>query len=333
MRVLLTGGAGYIGTHIAVELAAAGHDIVVVDSLVNSDRRAMERVEQLIGRAVVFYKLDVRDGKKLGRVFQENKIDAVIHLAGLKSVGESIEQPLEYYENNIDATFSLLNEMSKVGLRKLVFSSSATVYGNPKENPLSESSEVGVEIANPYGQTKYMIERILMDVAAADGAWDVCILRYFNPVGAHASGLIGEVPAGVPNNLMPYIAKVAAGELPDVKVFGDDYDTPDGTGVRDYIHVVDLARGHMAALDGERRGVSVYNLATGRGVSVLELIKAYGEAVGRDLPYEIAPRRAGDVAVCYASAEKAARELGWRADKTIDEACRDSWNFIQQLRS
>jgi UDP-glucose-4-epimerase len=333
MKVLLTGGAGYIGTHIAVELIEAGNEVVVVDNFINSNKLAIERVEEIVGAKIPFYEFDVRDESRLEQVFQENEIDAVVHLAGLKAVGESVEKPLMYYKNNLDSTFSLLNVMKKCDVKKLVFSSSATVYSHPENSPLDESSEVGGDITNPYGKTKYMIEEILKDIVASDDSWDVTLLRYFNPVGAHESGLIGESPNDIPNNLMPFIAKVAVGELDEIKVFGGDYDTQDGTGVRDFIHVVDLAKGHLAALENIKNGVTTYNLATGKGVSVLELIKTYSKVVGRDLPHEIVDRRAGDVATVFASADKARKELGWIAEKTIEDSCASSWSFIQKLHS
>jgi UDP-glucose 4-epimerase len=327
MKVLLAGGAGYIGSHIAVELATAGHESVIVDNLVNSSEEAVRRTSQITGTDIPFYKVDVRDAEGLSAVFQEHQIDAVVHLAGLKAVGESVAKPLDYYENNMDSTFTLLRVMKEFGVTKLVFSSSATVYGDPSELPLTEASSTGVGVTNPYGRTKYMLEEVLKDVAVSDDSWEIVLLRYFNPVGAHESGLIGENPNGLPNNLMPFVAKVAVGELAEVGVFGDDYDTPDGSGVRDYIHVVDLSAGHVAALEHAKPGVAVYNLATGTGVSVLELIKAYGDAAGKPIPYAIKPRRPGDIASCYASPAKAEQELGWTATRGIEEACADSFRF------
>ena len=327
MKVLVTGGAGYIGSHTIIELIAAGHTPVVVDNLANSSAESIKRVEKITGSQIAFHQFDLREPAKLDNLFAAENFDAVIHFAGLKAVGESVEKPLLYYQNNIDSTLVLLETLQKHNVRKLIFSSSATVYGNPSELPLTEESTVGVGITNPYGWTKYMIERIIEGVCAANPEFEATILRYFNPVGAHESGLIGEDPQGIPNNLLPYISQVAVGQRPHVNVFGDDYDTPDGTGVRDYIHVVDLARGHVAAIDHMKPGASVYNLGTGKGTSVLELITAFGEAAGKDIPYEISPRRAGDIASCYASAAKAETELGWRAEKTISEACADSWRW------
>jgi len=330
MNILLTGGAGYIASHIIIELYKNGHSAVVVDNLSNSSEEAVRRVEKLVEQEIPFYKFDVRNKEKLEEVFKDHQIDSVIHLAGLKAVGESVAKPLEYYENNIDSTFTLLKAMKKAKVKNLIFSSSATVYGDPEELPLKESSRVGVGITNPYGWTKYMIEQILKGLVVADDSWNITLLRYFNPVGAHESGLIGEDPNDIPNNLMPYVAKVAIGELQEVGVFGNDYDTADGTGVRDYIHVVDLARGHVAALKDKKKGVSIYNLATGCGISVLELITAFGKAAGKEIPYSIKDRRPGDVAACYANADKAERKLGWRAEKTIEDACADSWRWQSQ---
>ncbi|MDR0285244.1 MAG: UDP-glucose 4-epimerase GalE [Propionibacteriaceae bacterium] len=325
MRILLTGGAGYIGTHIGVELATRGHDVIVVDDLTNSRRSAIDRVETITGHTIAFHETDVRNAAALWRIFAAERPEAVIHLAGLKAVGESVAQPRRYYDTNINSTLSLLAVMAEAGVHKLIFSSSATVYGEPEALPLTEASRVGVGIANPYGWTKFMIEQILRDAAVADPAWEITLLRYFNPVGAHASGLIGEDPAGIPNNLMPFVAQVAAGRRDHVQVFGDDYDTPDGTGVRDYIHVVDLALGHVAALDHVTPGVAVYNLGTGRGTSVLELIRAFETACGKAIPYEITARRPGDLASTYCTPAKARCELGWTAEKTIAQACQDAW--------
>ncbi len=327
MNILITGGAGYIGSHTIIELISNGDSVVVIDNLSNSSQEALARVEKITGTSIPFYQADVRDAATLDKIFTENHIDAVIHFAGLKAVGESVKKPLEYYSNNIDSTLILLQSMQKHGVKKIVFSSSATVYGDPAELPLSETSRVGVGITNPYGQTKFMIEQILKDLAKADDTFQVTILRYFNPIGAHISGTIGEDPNDIPNNLMPYVAQVAVGKLEKVNVFGNDYNTPDGTGVRDYIHVVDLARGHVAALQHIKPGAEVYNLGTGKGVSVLELITAFSKAAGKEIPYTIAGRRDGDIASCYATAEKAARELGWTATKTLDEACADSWRW------
>jgi len=327
MNILITGGAGYIGSHTIIELLKSSHSLVVVDNLSNSSRESLLRVEKITKSKIPFYKADVRDNSALEKVFSENHFDAVIHFAGLKSVGESVSHPIEYYDNNIGSTLVLLEKMNKYGVKKLVFSSSATVYGAPSELPLKETSRIGVGITNPYGQTKYMIEQILRDVSVSDKSLEITILRYFNPVGAHESGLIGEDPNDIPNNLMPYISQVAVGKLEKVGVFGNDYDTPDGTGVRDYIHVVDLAKGHVAALKYISPGVATYNLGTGKGVSVLELITAFGKAAGKEIPYRILPRRDGDIASCYATSGKANDELNWSAEKTIDEACIDSWRW------
>lgn len=330
MNILLTGGAGYIGTHTAIELIGAGHSVVVVDNLVNSSAEALRRVEKITGQSIPFYPFDIRDAESLNTVFEEYAIDGVVHFAGLKAVGESVEKPLEYYSNNIDSTLVLIDVMQKHGINKIVFSSSATVYGNPSELPLTEESRVGVGITNPYGWTKYMNELILNDVAAANPSMEVTLLRYFNPVGAHESGLIGEDPKDTPNNLLPYVSQTAVGKREFVSVFGNDYDTPDGTGVRDYIHVIDLARGHVAALDHSKPGVATYNLATGKGTSVLELIAAFSAACGHEVPYKIIERRPGDVASCYASATKAENEINWKAEKTIQQACEDSWRWQSQ---
>lgn len=330
MNILLTGGAGYIGTHTAIELIAAGHSIVVVDNLSNSSRQALKRVESITNTSIPFYEFDICNTTKLNELFTKESIDGVIHFAGLKSVGESVAKPVEYYRNNLDSTLSLLEVMQKHSVNKIVFSSSATVYGDPEKLPLTEESRVGIGITNPYGWTKYMNEIILRDTATADPSLEVTILRYFNPVGAHESGLIGEDPSDIPNNLLPYVAQTAVGKREKVSVFGDNYNTADGTGVRDYIHVVDLARGHVAAIDHSHPGVVTYNLGTGKGTSVLELITAFGKAAGKEIPYQIVDRRPGDIASCYASPEKAARELDWNATKTIDDACADSWRWQSQ---
>lgn len=329
MNVLVTGGAGYIGSHTIIELLAAGHAVTVVDNLSNSSEESLRRVRTITGKDVAFHQFDVCDKAKLAAVFDSTAFDAAIHFAGLKSVGQSVSQPLAYYRNNIDSTLSLCEVMQAKGVRKLIFSSSATVYGTPEKLPLDETCRTGVGITNPYGQTKYMIEQILRDLAAADPTWEITALRYFNPIGAHASGRIGEDPNDIPNNLLPYVAQVAVGKLDHVRVFGNDYDTPDGTGVRDYIHVVDLAKGHVAALDHLRAShdMAVYNLGTGTGVSVMDMIHAFEKACGHELRYEVIGRRAGDVASCYADASKANRELGWKAEKTLDEACADSWRW------
>ena len=325
-KILLTGGSGYIGTHTAVELQNAGFEIVCIDNCSNSDPNALKRVEKITGKKVIFYEGDVCDKAVLEKIFSEHKIDAVIHFAGLKAVGESCAKPLLYYRNNLDSTLTLLETMVKYDVKRFVFSSSATVYGTPERLPLDE--ECSLSTTNPYGATKLMIENILRDVYAADHSFHILLLRYFNPVGAHESGLIGEDPKGIPNNLMPYVAKVAHGELPYLNVFGNDYPTPDGTGVRDYIHVMDLAEGHLAALEHiDSYGVEAINLGTGVGYSVLDMVKAFEKASGRPVPYKIAPRRPGDIAACYASPEKAARELNWRAKRNLEDMCRDLWNF------
>lgn len=326
MKVLVTGGAGYIATHTDVCLLNAGYDVVAVDNFSNSSYESIENVEKITGKKVVFYEGDVCDKAVLEKIFSEHKIDAVIHFAGLKAVGESCAKPLLYYRNNLDSTLTLLETMVKYDVKRFVFSSSATVYGTPERLPLDE--ECSLSTTNPYGATKLMIENILRDVYAADHSFHILLLRYFNPVGAHESGLIGEDPKGIPNNLMPYVAKVAHGELPYLNVFGNDYPTPDGTGVRDYIHVMDLAEGHLAALEHiDSYGVEAINLGTGVGYSVLDMVKAFEKASGRPVPYKIAPRRPGDIAACYASPEKAARELNWRAKRNLEDMCRDLWNF------
>ena len=328
MTVLVTGGMGYIGSHTCVELLEQGMDVVVVDNLVNSSAEAGRRVEQITGKPLKFYQMDVRDRAGLDRIFTEQKIDCVIHFAGLKAVGESVHMPLEYYDNNLGSTVTLCEAMRDHGVKQIIFSSSATVYSGDNEMPLYETSRTG-SCTNPYGWTKYMSEQILSDTAKADGEWTVMLLRYFNPVGAHPSGLIGEDPRGIPNNLMPYIAQTAAGRREYLSVFGNDYPTPDGTGVRDYLHVVDLARGHVAAMDymAERKGVFVFNLGTGHGYSVLDMVHAFEKATGKKVPYKIAPRRAGDVAEVYCDPGKAERELGWKAEHSLEDMCRDSWNW------
>jgi len=327
MNILVTGGAGYIGTHTLIELIKEGHSPIVVDNLSNSSIEAIRRVETITKTSTPFFELDLREEGKLDELFSTNKFDAIIHFAGLKAVGESVQKPLEYYANNLDSTLVLMKLAKKHDVKKIIFSSSATVYGTPEELPLKETSRTGVGITNPYGQTKFMIEQILRDLSVADPSYEITLLRYFNPVGADQSGAIGEDPADIPNNLLPYVAQVAVGKLKEVSVFGDDYDTPDGTGVRDYIHVVDLARGHVAALENSKPGVEAYNLCTGKGTSVLELITAFSKAAGKDIPYKIIERRPGDVAACFASPDKAVRELGWRCEKTIDDACVDSWRW------
>ncbi len=327
MTVLVTGGAGFIGSHTVVELLNAGYDVVVIDNLSNSNREAIVRIEKITGKKVYFFENDVRDRAALELIFTSFDIDWVIHFAGLKAVGESVQKPIEYYDNNLVSTLVLVETMKKFGVNKIVFSSSATVYGDPAELPLKETSAMN-PTTNPYGATKVMQENILKDLYVSDKGWTVALLRYFNPVGAHESGLIGEDPKGIPNNLMPYVAQVASGKLKEIGVFGNDYPTPDGTGVRDYIHVVDLARGHVAAIEKlKSAGVYIYNLGTGNGYSVLDMIKAFSKACGKDLPYVIKPRRAGDIATCYASAEKAEREIGWRAQYDLEKMCVDQWNW------
>ena len=326
-KVLLCGGAGYIGSHTAVELLENGHDIVVVDDLSNSSAEALERVKKITGKDFPFYKADVCNKAALDKIFYENKIDAVIHFAGKKAVGESVQIPLDYYRINLNATLTLCECMIEHGVMNIIFSSSATVYSADNQVPFTESSHLGC--SNPYGWTKLMNEQILQDVAKATPGFSVVLLRYFNPVGAHPSGLIGEDPQGIPNNLMPFIAQVAVGKRDHINVFGNDYDTPDGTGVRDYLHVVDLASGHVAALNYvlNHEGTEIFNLGTGKGVSVLEMIKSYTTACGHILTYVIAPRRAGDLATVYADATKAKEVLGWTATKTLDDMCADSWNW------
>lgn len=327
MKILVTGGAGYIGSHTCVELMNSGHEAVIIDNFCNSCSESVKRIEKICGKKAYLYEGDVRDSALLDKIFTEHKIDSVIHFAGLKAVGESCEKPVEYYDNNLGGTLVLLQSMRKHGCKKIVFSSSATVYGTPEKLPLDELSKTG-GTTNPYGTSKYFQEIMLNDVYKSDGEWTVVLLRYFNPVGAHESGLIGEDPKGIPNNLTPYIAKVAIGELNEVGVFGNDYPTRDGTGVRDYIHVVDLAKGHVAAIEKlTKSGVYTYNLGTGVGYSVLEVIRAFEKACGHPLPYSVKPRRAGDIAECYADAGKAKRELGWEAKLGIDEMCASLWNW------
>jgi len=326
-RILVTGGAGYIGSHTCVELIKKGYEVVAVDNYVNSSEESIKRVEKITGKEVKIYNADVRNKSALDKIFTEQKIDWVIHFAGLKAVGESCAKPIEYYDNNLNGTLTLLQSMREHGCKKIVFSSSATVYGDPEELPLTEASKTG-GTTNPYGTSKYFQEIMLSDVYKSDKEWTVVLLRYFNPVGAHESGLIGEDPKGIPNNLTPYIVKVAIGELKEIGVFGNDYPTPDGTGVRDYIHVTDLAKGHVAAIEKiEKSGIYTYNLGTGKGYSVLDVIKAFEKACGRKLPYVIKPRRAGDIAACYADAGKAKRELGWEAQLGIDDMCQSLWNW------
>ncbi len=328
MNILLTGGAGYIGSHTIIELDKAGHSVVVVDNLVNSNLESLRRVGKIIGKKIPFYQVDVRDKDTLTKVFDENKFDAVIHFAGLKAVGESVSKPLEYYHNNMTGTFILLDVMRQHQCKNIIFSSSATVYGDPAIIPITEDCPKG-HCTNPYGQTKSMLEEVLIDVQKADPEWNVVLLRYFNPIGAHQSGMIGENPNGIPNNLMPYITQTAVGIRKELGIFGDDYDTPDGTGVRDYIHVCDLASGHVAALKAINRkcGLAIYNLGTGHGYSVLEVVNAFMKENGVFVPYSIKPRRPGDIATCYCNPTKAKVELGWEARYGIDEMCRDSWNW------
>lgn len=330
-RILVTGGAGYIGSHTIVELQQAGYEVVVIDNLDNSSKVSLERVEKITGRRVAFYQVDIRDREGLSKALTEHPCDACIHFAGLKAVGESVEKPWEYYENNIGGTLTLLDVLRKHNCKNIIFSSSATVYGDPVEIPITEQCPKG-QCTNPYGWTKSMLEQIMMDMQKADPEWNVVLLRYFNPIGAHPSGTMGEDPNGIPNNLMPYITQVAIGKRKELGVFGNDYDTPDGTGVRDYIHVVDLARGHVCALKAIDRecGLAIYNLGTGHGYSVLDVVKAFEKANGVKVPYSIKPRRAGDIATCYSDPSKAERELGWKAIYGIEEMCRDSWHWQSQ---
>ena len=332
MSILLPGGAGYIGSHTAVELLNAGKDIIILDNFSNSKPEVLDKIKQITGKDFKFYEIDYLDREKLEKVFEENKIDAVLNFAGYKAVGESVQKPLEYYTNNVSGCLVLLETMKKYGVKKFIFSSSATVYGDPEVIPITEECKTG-GTTNPYGTSKLFIEQILKDAYKADNTWDICILRYFNPVGSHESGLIGEEPQGIPNNLMPYVARVAAGTLKELSVFGNDYDTEDGTGVRDYIHVVDLAKGHVKALnklDKEEKGLYIYNLGTGKGYSVLDMVNAFEQATGKKVPYKIAPRRAGDIATCYADPKKAKEELNWEATKTLEDMCKDSWNYIEK---
>lgn len=331
MAVLVTGGAGYIGSHTCVELMNAGIDVVIVDNFYNCKKSSIDRIKALVGRDFPYYECDIRDREGLDKIFKKEKIDSVIHFAGLKAVGESVQKPLEYFDNNITGTLVLLDVMRKNGCKKIVFSSSATIYGTKNISPLTEDMEIG-GVTNPYGRTKYMIECILQDLYVSDKDWSICLLRYFNPIGAHKSGTMGEAPNGIPNNLMPYITQVAIGKRDHLSVFGNDYDTPDGTCVRDYIHVVDLALGHVKAVqkvEGEK-GVFIYNLGTGKGYSVLDVVNAFKKASGIDIKYEIVARRAGDLAVCYSDPSKAYKELGWKAERDIEEMCEDSWRWQKQ---
>ena len=327
MAILVTGGAGYIGSHTIVQLLESGKEVVVVDNLVNSSEESLSRVEKITGKKAAFYNVDLLDKKGLQEVFKAHKIESVIHFAGLKAVGESVSKPLYYYHNNITGTLILCDVMNEFGVKNIVFSSSATVYGDPEVVPITEDSSLSA--TNPYGQTKLMIEQILQDLYVADNSLNIAILRYFNPIGAHVSGLIGENPNGIPNNLVPYISQVAVGKLKELSVFGNDYDTPDGTGVRDYIHVVDLANGHLKALEKleGNPGVVIYNLGTGNGYSVLDVVKAFEDASGKEVPYAIKDRRPGDIATCYANPDYAFQELGWRAEKGIKEMCEDTWRW------
>jgi UDP-glucose 4-epimerase len=331
MRILVTGGAGYIGSHTCVELLNAGYDVVVVDNLYNASEKSLQRVEEITGKKVTFYNADIRDKEALNNIFDKEQVEAVIHFAGLKAVGESVVKPIEYYENNIAGTLILCDVMRNHGVKNIIFSSSATVYGDPAFIPITEECPKGT-CTNPYGWTKWMLEQILTDIHTSDPEWNVILLRYFNPIGAHKSGLMGEDPKGIPNNLLPYVAQVAIGKLECLGVFGDDYDTPDGTGVRDYIHVVDLAVGHVKAIRklADKEGVSVYNLGTGHGYSVLDVVHAFEKACGHEVKYAVKPRRAGDIAMCYCDPAKAKKELGWEAQFGIEEMCQDSWRWQSQ---
>jgi len=334
MKILVTGGLGFIGSHTCVELLNAGYEIVIVDNLYNAKADVADRIKTITNKDFVVYHEDVCDKEAMDKIFREHKVDAVIHFAGYKAVGESVKKPIMYYENNVGSTLVLCDAMSKYGCKNLVFSSSATVYGNPERIPIDEECRLG-PTTNPYGSTKLMVENILRDVYTSDNEWNIALLRYFNPIGAHESGLIGENPNGIPNNLLPYVTKVANKELEVLHVFGNDYNTPDGTGVRDYIHVVDLAKGHLSALnklENEHIGVDAYNLGTGKGTSVLEIVQAFETVNKIKVPYVIDPRRPGDIATCYANTEKAFKELGWKAEKGIEDMCRDTWNFIVKNR-
>lgn len=331
MAVLVTGGAGYIGSHTCVELLNAGKDVVIVDNFYNCKKSSLDRIRALVNKDFKFYECDIRDKEGLDEIFKKEKIDSVIHFAGLKAVGESVHKPLEYFDNNVTGTLILLDVMRNNGCKKIVFSSSATVYGMNNVSPLTEDMEVG-GVTNPYGRTKYMIECILKDLYTSDNSWSICLLRYFNPIGAHKSGTMGEDPNGIPNNLMPYITQVAIGKREYLNVWGNDYDTPDGTGVRDYIHVVDLALGHIKAVEKaeNNEGLFIYNLGTGKGYSVLDVVKAFEKASGVNIPYKIDPRRDGDIATCYSDPSKAEKELGWKAQRDIEEMCEDSWRWQKQ---
>lgn len=334
MAILITGGAGYIGSHTAIELLNNNREIIIVDNFSNSKKEVLEKIKQITNKNFKYYEIDYKDEDKLNKIFKENKIEAVMNFAGFKAVGESVQKPLEYYENNISGAITLLKVMKKHNVKKFIFSSSATVYGNPEKVPITEESKTG-GTTNPYGTTKLFIEQILKDLYKSDNSWDIAILRYFNPVGSHESGLIGEEPNGIPNNLMPYIVRVAKGQLKELSIFGNDYDTKDGTGVRDYIHVVDLARGHIKALEKlekENQGLYIYNLGTGKGYSVLDMVKAFEKATGQKVQYKITERRAGDIAICYSDPTKANQELNWTATKTLEDMCRDSWKYIQNSK-
>ena len=332
MAVLVTGGAGYIGSHTVVELLEKGREVVIIDDFSNSKSSVLDAIKEITKKTFKFYEGNYLDKELLEKIFEENEIDSVINFAGFKAVGESVQKPLEYYHNNVFGAINLLEVMKKYNVKNFIFSSSATVYGDPEKVPLDENCKIG-GTTNPYGTSKLFIEQILQDLYKSDNTWNIVILRYFNPVGAHESGLIGEEPQGIPNNLMPYIVRVAAGILKELSIFGNDYDTEDGTGVRDYIHVVDLAKGHIAALDKlekEKHGIFIYNLGTGNGYSVLGMVKAFEKATGKKVPYRIAERRAGDIAKCYSNVEKAEKELNWKAEKGIEEMCRDSWKYIEK---
>ena len=332
MAILVIGGAGYIGSHTVVELLNENKEVIVVDNFSNSKPEMLGKIKKITNKDFKFYELDYSNKEKMDKVFAENKIDSVIHFAGYKAVGESVEKPIEYYTNNVSGTLNLLDVMRKHNVKTIIFSSSATVYGDPEVVPLTEMCKIG-GTTNPYGSSKLFIEQILKDVYKSDNTWDVCILRYFNPIGSHESGIIGEEPQGRPNNLMPYIVRVASGELEELSIFGNDYNTPDGTGVRDYIHVVDLAKGHIKTLEKlekEESGIYIYNLGTGKGYSVLDMVHAFEKTTGQKIKYKITERRAGDIATCYADATKAKEELNWVAEKTLEDMCRDSWNYIKR---
>ncbi|MBQ2835681.1 MAG: UDP-glucose 4-epimerase GalE [Clostridia bacterium] len=332
MSILVTGGAGYIGSHTVVELLNAGREVVIIDNFSNSKPEVLERIKQITGKDFKFYEIDYLNRKELEKVFEENEIEAVMNFAGYKAVGESVQNPLKYYNNNVSGAIGLLETMNKYNVKKFIFSSSATVYGEPEKIPITEDCKTG-GTTNPYGTTKLFIEQILQDLYKSDETWDIAILRYFNPVGAHESGLIGEEPQGIPSNLMPYVVRVASGDLEQLSVFGNDYDTPDGTGVRDYIHVVDLAQGHIKALEKlekEKTGIYTYNLGTGVGYSVLDMVKAFEEVTGKKVKYKIVERRPGDIAICYSNPQKAKIELGWQAIKTLKDMCKASWGYMQK---